>query len=554
MRRLRLAVVLAVFLVAASALLPKVASAATDDGVPGLELCGSLPQSRCDLGPILDHFPDYRSVCFNDDCSFISAADWDEVGAGVTPSPATVESEYKAAGLIFVSGISMNALWPYWESSGIDSVYLASYTSVSKDESSIESTVLTKRAVIVDDFSALSSFIGLSKFGAGTKIMIVDGYTPKGPLVVYQGVTIQMTWAQWNAQVRSVWQVAASKNPPVSTPPTSSSAPTATLSLSSNTITSAGGIVTLTYSSDNATSCTLTSSPSIWTTATAPAGCNGTYEDDVPSTTTAQEWTFTFAADNSDGQSATSSQTLVQSAPTALTPQFDNPSPNWSGYVVPSSSDLVTYAEGEWTVPTMNCADTPNGDVSSWVGIGGTSSTVLLQTGVTTNCVDGIQQTYGWWEEYPSVPNTSRAFTGFPVAAGNEMEAIVAQDTDGSWSTTLIDLTTGLTGIMVTGEAWGIEETGASSFTTQGSTTGLSYSGGYTAEWIVEDPGVINEAPGNVQPFANFGSITFSNMRTSLSSWYLTPSEEWGIVQDGETLAAPTNTTADGFTDTYTGP
>jgi uncharacterized repeat protein (TIGR02543 family) len=268
---------------------------------------------------------------------------------------------------------------------------------------------------------------------------------------------------------------------------------------------------------------------------TSPTGSGASYANDAA-------YTFTVSV------------TLYAQWTAVPTAQFSNPPPNWSGYVVPSSSALVTYAEGEWTVPTMNCADTPNGDVSTWVGIGGTSSTVLLQTGVTTNCVNGAQQNYGWWEEYPSIPNTSRAFTSFPVAAGNQIEAIVAQNSNGSWETTVSDLTTGLSGYMITGEAWGVSITGASSFTDQGSTTGLSYSGGYTAEWIVEDPGVINEAPGNVQPFASFGAVTFSNMRASFSSWSLTPAEEWGIVQNGVTLAAPTATSADGFTDTYTGP
>jgi hypothetical protein len=106
---------------------------------------------------------------------------------------------------------------------------------------------------------------------------------------------------------------------------------------------------------------------------------------------------------------------------------------------------------------------------------------------------------------------------------------------------------------MITGESWGVGSTAGSTFSNQGSAAEISYSGGYTAEWIVEDPGVINDA-GAVQPFANFGSVTFSNMGSSFTSWSLTPAEEWGIVQDGVTLAAPTSSTTDGFTVTYTGP
>ena len=65
-------------------------------------------------------------------------------------------------------------------------------------------------------------------------------------------------------------------------------------------------------------------------------------------------------------------------------------------------------------------------------------------------------------------------------------------------------------------------------FDDQGSTVNYHYSGAYTAEWIVEDPeeGSAN-AGGALYPFANFGSVTFSNMKSSFTSWSLTPDEEW---------------------------
>jgi len=563
MRRLRLGVLLAGLVVAAVAFIPSAAGAASVTfGVPGLELCGSLPQYQCDLGPVREHFPDYGNVCSDDDCYFVSAADWEKVAAGVTPTLTTLDLDYKSAGQTFAGGLSAPDLWAYWKTSGIDGFYLSSEATVSKSSSAIENAVKAHRALIVQDVATNSSFMGTTKVRAGTAIMIVDGYTPKGPLVVYQAKTIQMTWPQWNAQVRSVWEVVVSTTAPqgtTTTPPTSTTNPTATLALSSNNLTSAGGAVTLTYSSQSATTCTLTSSPAIWTTATETVACNGTYEDTVAPTTTAQEWTFTFTASNAADQSATVTQTLVESAPASTTPQFDNPSPNWSGYVVPSSSALVTDVSGDWTVPILNCSDTPTGDSSAWVGIGGqqwnstSSSGVLLQTGTESDCVNGVQENDGWWEEYPANPNHEEIFNEFPVSPGNEIEAAVYELNDGSWETAVSDLTTGLSGYMITGEAWGVSETGAPSFTDQGSTTGLSYSGGYTAEWIVEDTGVAS-TPGSYYPFPNFGSITFSDMRSSFSSWYLTPDEEWGIVQSGVTLAAPTSTSTDGFTDTYTGP
>lgn len=559
MGRLKLALVLAGLVVGSVAFIPSDAgAAAVTFGVSGLELCGSLPLNQCDLGPVREHFTNYSNVCSFDDCFFVSAADWEQVAAGVIPSPTTLDLDYEAARQTFDGGASAPDLWTYWKASGIDGVYLEGETEINKSEANVENAVKARRALIVDDPHA--SMIGSEKPNIRLVIMIVDGYNPKGPLVVFQGKTLQMTWPQWNAQVREVWELSVSKTPPqgvTTAPPTTASSPTATLSLSSAFEPSSGGTVTLTLSSQNATSCSLSSVPSLWTAGSVTVPCNGTYQIDVVPSTISQQWTFTFTAGNAEGQSATSTQTLVQSA--APTPQFDNPSPNWSGYVVPSSSALVTDVSGDWTVPTLNCSDTPNADSSTWVGIGGeqwnssSSSGVLLQTGTESDCVNGVQENDGWWEEYPANPNHEEIFNDFPVSAGDIIEAAVYQLSDGSWETAVSNLTTGLSGYMITGEAWGVAETGASSFTDQGRTTDLTYSGGYTAEWIVEDTGVA-ASPGTYYPFANFGSVTFTNMRASFSSWYLTPSEEWGIVQDGVTLAAPTSTTSDGFTDTYTGP
>lgn len=289
------------------------------------------------------------------------------------------------------------------------------------------------------------------------------------------------------------------------------------------------------------------------------------------STNTFTRMGYTFAgwnsASNGSGSSFTNGE-LVQFTASAIfyaqwtavpTAQFTNSSVNWSGYVVPSSSALITDVEGNWTVPIVNCSDTPDGEVTIWVGIGGEewatggSSGALLQTGVTSDCANGVQQNVGWWYVDPSSSAGELNFTSFPVAPGDEMQASVFETTTGAWQTEVTDVNTGLSAYMVTGESWGVGSTGASTFTDQGSAVNISYSGAYTAEWIVEDPGVA-AAPGTYFPFANFGSVTFSDMRSSFSSWSLTPTEEWGIVQDGATLAAPTSSTSDGFTVTYTGP
>jgi hypothetical protein len=115
-------------------------------------------------------------------------------------------------------------------------------------------------------------------------------------------------------------------------------------------------------------------------------------------------------------------------------------SSNWSGYVVPSSA-LVTHVSGAWTVPTLECSVTPNGGVGTWAGIGGDGwptggkSLTLLHTGISATCVNGLPRYAGWCEEYPSIPNTSRYFSGFPVSPGDSIEASVFRSDTGAWET-----------------------------------------------------------------------------------------------------------------------
>ena len=226
-------------------------------------------------------------------------------------------------------------------------------------------------------------------------------------------------------------------------------------------------------------------------------------------------------------------------------------SPTWSGYIVPSSSQ-ITEVEGEWTVPSLDCAATPNAGAATWLGIGGVtsqsgSSGALLQTGVTTNCVDGSQQDVAWWEERPTTPQED--FADFPVAPGDVISAGVVYDPSlGEWGTVLIDVTSGVVGVMATGSDWGVI-TSSGTIQVEGSTVGLSYSGGYTAEWIVEDYAV-NNVPVS---FADYGTVSFSNLATNNPSLSVTPSEGVEMVRGGVVLSIPSAPSADGFSVSYAG-
>jgi hypothetical protein len=173
-----------------------------------------------------------------------------------------------------------------------------------------------------------------------------------------------------------------------------------------------------------------------------------------------------------------------------------------------------------------------------------------LQTGVDTDCVGGSQQDFGWFEEWTPASNKALPFQAFPVSPGDSIEASVYQASTGAWVTRVDDLTTGESGVMVTGGGWGVmTDAGNGTFTYQGLTTNLSYSGGHTAEWIVED---YNSPAGPMVPFADYGTVNFTNLTTAPSPWSLTNTEGEQLVQNGVVLSTPSLPLGNGFSVSYT--
>jgi hypothetical protein len=140
------------------------------------------------------------------------------------------------------------------------------------------------------------------------------------------------------------------------------------------------------------------------------------------------------------------------------------------------------------------------------------------------------------------------------VSPGDSILASVTKNADGSWTTRLDDLTTGVSGLMTTGASYGtaLDSNPSVLVHVEGSTAGVTYAGGYTAEWIVEDFG---RSDGSLVPLADFGTIAFTGLTTSLASWGLTEDEQVGIGDGfGNLYAAPSGPDSSryGFSVTYT--
>ena len=600
---------------------PRHVSVVSSRAVQGLYRCTSSP--TCDIVNANMQFTNYSSVCLYQDCNFVSAADWEDVVLGLEPSVATLKGEYANARQIFGGGLNMSQLWSYWRNRGIDGAVATKITPYARSKTNTELTISNFGAAIAELVTKKNSRLGTSRCGAGVAIILVDGFDPKGPLVVYQAKTLQMTWSQWSAYSRGMWGVTASTNgsTTITTTPVGSSTSivifdanggsgvmaneTETVGTSAaltlNTFTRTGYAFSGWNTNANgsgtsyANGATFSFSSSItlyaqWTVSTPTMatitfnanGGSGFMPSETEAIGTSASLTtnaftrtgYNFygwnTAANGSGTNFTNDELVKFTGSVTLFAQWTlvptsvsfsgTTSSNWSGYVLPTST-IMTIASGQWTVPTLNCADTPNSNSSTWVGTGGETWTSggwsgsLLQTGIEDDCVNGVQQDSGWWEIVPASPNNEQTFTNFSVGPGDSIFAEVYQTASGQWVTVVQDLTTGLQGVMETGNSWDVTTIANNTLVggVQGDASGMSYSGGYTAEWIQED--TMNMTAGSLFPLANYGTVTFTNLETNLSSWSLPNSDAWEITNSSNVpVSVPSTVSNDGFTVTYTGP
>ena len=212
---------------------------AAEARVAGLGACPT--SASCDLVNLHHSFVGYRSVCPQEDCGMVAAADWESVATGVAPTAVVLVGDYRAGGHQRELGTNFGPLWSYWTSSGIAGEYLTSHSILNKDRTIIDSAISTGTAVIAVAVLPRTGYVGESRFTPGVADLIADGFTPKGPLVVYQQRTLQMTWAQWVAEVRAVWEPTVTSSAP-------QLGPTVTLTVTPTDVPYTGGTVTMSLS------------------------------------------------------------------------------------------------------------------------------------------------------------------------------------------------------------------------------------------------------------------------------------------------------------------
>ena len=198
---------------------------------------------------------------------------------------------------------------------------------------------------------------------------------------------------------------------------------------------------------------------------------------------------------------------------------------NWSGYAVQSPAGGTTDVQGTWTVPTLDCAATPNGHAAQWIGVDGVTDSNLFQTGTDSSCSSGVQSNVAWVEELPYAAQNFRS-----VATGDTIAAHIWQVSSGEWQFTLNDETAGWQDTLTEPAAYNGAET--------------------SAEWINEDP--TNGTTGTLFPLAAFGTVVFfSVMRDGSVPNLSLSSNGIEMVQNGSVVALPSAPGGDGFDVTY---
>ncbi|KAH0831133.1 peptidase A4 family-domain-containing protein [Lanmaoa asiatica] len=169
---------------------------------------------------------------------------------------------------------------------------------------------------------------------------------------------------------------------------------------------------------------------------------------------------------------------------------------NWAGAVWGEGDGTFTSVIGTFVVPTPSGA---SGDsASAWVGIDGdTCNTAILQTGVDFSVSSNGGHTYTAWYEW--FPDYAYDFSDISISAGDTIKLNVT-----AFSTT--------SGIAIVENV----SKGQTVSKTLTSTVPLC---GQNAEWIVEDYTVGS----SLVPFANFGTVTFTNAMATGTGTY-TPS------------------------------
>jgi Peptidase A4 family len=237
------------------------------------------------------------------------------------------------------------------------------------------------------------------------------------------------------------------------------------------------------------------------------------------------------ADDHPDANPATNPASTSPTSPTSPSSSTTPPAPsltpvpgqdashNWAGYA--ASNGTYTAVSGTWSVPSISAAGAL-GVGATWIGIGGTSTRDLIQTGTQEVSAGGGSVRYNAWIE--TLPDSSRT-VNLVVSPGDSVTVSITEQSKDQWLVVLKNNTTGQS----------YQET-------------VQYTSSHSSvEWIVEAPSSSRQ----LLPLDNFGTIVFTNGSATVDGKTVTIAGSKAspismVDLQGSVLASPSNVTSDG--------
>jgi hypothetical protein len=169
-------------------------------------------------------------------------------------------------------------------------------------------------------------------------------------------------------------------------------------------------------------------------------------------------------------------------------PKGTEGSTNWAGYVTTSSTGSPKYTSvtGSWTVPKVS--GTPTSLGSQWIGLGGVTSSDLLQMGTIEQLQGHREVATLFWEKLPA---SAQNLVTVPV--GSKVAASISTKGGSNWS---LDF-------RVVEPSGRILKKHISVSLNSDYVAGI----GTSAEWISEDP---SDQNGRLYPLASTGVVKFT--------------------------------------------
>ncbi len=188
---------------------------------------------------------------------------------------------------------------------------------------------------------------------------------------------------------------------------------------------------------------------------------------------------------SSSGSSTTTSGSSSSTSTTISYPPADYSSSNWSGYFAHGGS--YTQVSASWVVPSPTGNGSSTSADATWIGIGGITTSDLIQIGTDDTVSANGQVTSAAF--YEMLPDSAITISSMHISSGDTIQAAVNQTTTGEWNLSITDTTSNQTFSM-----------------------NVAYNSSLSsAEWIEEDP---SDTQGNLLPLDNFGTVDFTQAST----------------------------------------